>query len=408
VFFIIVAIIIFRLDYQILIVILAGYLIELLRSRLRFRIGLHTTDTSILFLYLIYSLFLTIINFSYLGDLFATGVKRLLLDMSYMILLNNLIRNIDFNYFGKYIRRAICIVGIMGIIEFILKHPIWKQILDSSDYLPSINVGYRTFTFFYSPVLNGMFWGLAIIFLIKSLPLYNWKNIVLITISTANLLFSRSRSSMIGLAICLLLNFVYNLINKQTRRNRRQFTLRELLPSVFVVFILASCSYLFREPISSFINQSYERFQTMFVVGGSRVVRLETIDIGIDYIRQNFLTAFIGKGTNAGPVYLRSHPVIKGTWQWTVGFDNQYLTLLLESGYIGFLMVVGAAIIQLRKPIRTTDNVNVMFGLMLLFFWIVSFFFESLIFYQTFVLYIVIVFMQIEWNRQRINEKEVV
>lgn len=353
--------------------------------------GIPMTKTyKLLYFYFFYTLLITLLNAEYLSDMFIVGIKRIILGVLALFVLSMVLRHINTFCFMKCYRIFIIILGIMGFIESILKYPIWESLIVHNITL-SLNPQYRTMLFFYSPVINGVFWGIATIFCIMDSNIVRWKKLCLIALCIFNLILTRSRSSIIGVAVILMMIFSFNIFNKQ--RKKKKIKVNDILSFASIIFVLILLLIKYSTVIGNILTELYYSFINMFDVGdaGGKIVRLETFDTSIQYIRNNFIASVSGRGAYASQIYLKYNPVMKGSWAWTNGIDNQFLTLIYESGFLGLFLFFFISVRQIKFIWKARDRVSLMYGLMIIFFWITSYFYESLIFTHSFILYLIII-----------------
>ena len=170
---------------------------------------------------------------------------------------------------------------------------------------------------------------------------------------------TKTRSVWIAVAMMLIM-FV---IDKAKFRPRLR---KETLGRIFVVLaVFILFAVIFRNQlqtmfftISSYLNLAFDR-NNQYV---SRVVRVENLKNGLIYIKNNPLVLLIGNGLGFGNLFSVQHGVTLSYGAvWNAGIDNQYLSVVLETGIWGLIPIIIIpiyAFIHYFKSELTSDKVG--------------------------------------------------
>ena len=230
---------------------------------------------------------------------------------------------------------------------------------------------HRAVACYYHPIIAAfVFLSIFIIFLY-----YPLKKIFLQYIFLGGLLFAlygtKSRSSWIALLLILVLILLDKISIKKRIKRRLVIQVIEFLIVLFIIVVV------FHKDLLDIGNNVVERFS--LVIGThstakSRVVRLTNMENVIVYILKYPIYALFGRGNSYANRFSDENPV--GTWKFCM--DNQYLTFILNTGLIGFSLIIAIFICYIYKFFSSKDNLEKMFLLMGIANLATCFFYEGL------------------------------
>lgn len=245
-----------------------------------------------------------------------------------------------------YFRNAGIVLSPLCILEAVIKRHFLANILGKKfEY----NI-FRVISIFDHPIVCGsflvMFLCLMIVF-----PLKNRQNqIIVVMITALAIILTRSRSAWLASAF---ISFVYYMKLGYKKINRKYAFYLLIL---FFVLLLAG-SGLGYNIVKEFTQFIYSRFHGMLEAGEGHIVRIEIILSSLEYWRRNPVNFIFGRGKNYGLFFMKEHPVQKfGTFTWDAAIDNQYVTLIHETGVIGFSVIMAIIVIVLRRFIKASKS----------------------------------------------------
>lgn len=296
-----------------------------------------------------------------------------------------------------------CILTIFGICEFIIKKSIFYNIakVDAINWqLAAFGTNnFRIFTLFLHPIVYGSF--LTVLFWIKyNYPIKNYYlNKFFTILILINIYATQSRSCWIALVITLVINLLFS--NKISFRN---FCKKKNNINIYIIlFIGIILIFIFREFLINAFIQVINRFNIVFdpnINDGSRTQRVGAIKNILAFVDEKPIGMFIGFGSGYARTFMENNPV-------NLGFnivDNQYFTLLLETGFIGVILFLSPIFILLKNIKKIMDDkINRTSALSIFSLYITLFFFEGLG-WQT-ILYLVTFFILIiDIKRENLEE----
>lgn len=298
------------------------------------------------------------------------------------------------DYFFILIRKLGFFVCILGWIEYIKKKSLLYGIttVAAKDWQASMfgTSRFRIYTMFLHPIAYGLF--LVILFWI--VVNYKYKNYffnaVYIFLIISNLYFTGSRSSWITLIITLIVNYFTKMKSHTVKKKRtRGYYLRMYFG--IVIFIVLCC--IFRKQLIDAIQSIILRFDLVInkdYMDGSRTQRLGAFTNIMEFIKTDLLGVIAGKGVGYSALFTQLHPINDG---FNI-VDNQYISIIYDSGIIGLGIFLSIFISTLRNASKYSlyKSKKVCFiGIIAVF--INIFFYEGLTFYGILVLLSIFIFM---------------
>lgn len=323
-------------------------------------------NNSIIVIFLVYYLLVTI-GGVILGNVEVMSVAKYI--VQFFILYYCIKTAISFDESGGStllcdLRNLICISAIYGTIETIFRYNIIGKYVKSVDWLSYMN----TMTIKYQPSSIYLhytyyaFFLLAGFIILLRFPFENTCiNIFAHILILEQLFLSKSRMGWITFIIILFVNLIRFLNNKKIKK-------RYLY--LFLSFILIFLLLIFIKP--GLINKVYlavvNRFSAFIKHGmkdGSIGQRFGTLINYPKYLMKYPLLAIFGTG------YDSMENVYLSEYSYFVGYntaDNYYLSIMIESGIIGFLLFIMAICLYIKKNIHQNNKIGVVCKQMFLLF----------------------------------------
>lgn len=329
-------------------------------------------------IFMLYSIFIsTFIMIFEREDYILDKLLRLIFVLILYFTISNVIYLLDIEQFIYSLRSLICLCGILGIFESILKKEILGIITNDATrswyILTEKTSEYRIHTLFMHPILYAAILVLGIIILYY-FPYKNYqKNLIFKIILFFNLLATKSRSSWIACLLVILLIIIkhFSYKSKTTIQKKKIITIVFLLCSVGILFLI------FHQHFFDFGSEIYSRILGGFTgkyQDGSRGVRLAIIEKAFLEFRNNtsFGDFIFGKGSGYALYFISSHP-ISG---WNSAIDNQYISILFDYGLIGLILNLYILFKSFFIFIKSRNNILSMCSLSLVSLYISMFFYE--------------------------------
>ncbi len=381
--------------------------------KIQIKLGLNTI---LLCGYLVYTFFATMLSSSYLEEFHVLGLKKI----SYMVLVFFvfvcMLNNIRVDKFVDLTRKFALVIVVMCFIEAVLRFPVWEYILTLSinDYVSGMigTSSYRIVGIFKHPIMCAVFLSIALIILVRTPSKNTLKKSIFIVLAIFGLVATKSRSVIIATMVSFLLLFVYDrLFVKKNFRKKRKISRSVLISIPILAIFLGTFIYITKDSILQNTLNLYERFVTMLDAGdaGGDIIRVETMKASFEYFSDRPIDCIVGKGVYASQKFLKNNPIVKGTWQWTAGIDNQYITIVFESGLFGIIMLLIMHIRQFKLIFQKRSETLITYGLIIVMYLVSAFFYEPLLFDNTYVIYVVVnVLLELELKNklgERYDEK---
>lgn len=257
--------------------------------------------------------------------------------------------------FMKLIRNLGIVLGILGIVEGVIKYPYLSYVLRiecGTAYDPS---GYRIVSIFGHPIVTGVFFLFCwCALLIAPCKRYTMNLMSQLTIVLA-IALTRSRSVWLSFAVIAGL-----LLLKKVAQYRNDIP-RKIVVHVGRIILL----YFFLDAFTGFkISGNIYHFFSSRIIGSlyagegaGNIIRIDTVLNSINYWKNGNLDKFVfGMGKNYDKYFMQLYPVVKYDTVWTAAIDNQYFTTLHEAGVIGIIPILIILIIAVSRIIKADYN----------------------------------------------------
>lgn len=263
------------------------------------------------------------------------------------------ISHIDIARFIKLIKAFAIVVGILGTIETFIKKNIFSFInigyFDTSSYGTK---DFRTTLFFGHPAILAIF----IVVGIASLLYFPCKKIgeqyVFLAFMLISLYGTKTRSMWLSVAIIVMLFIVDQISNGKTKIKKKTIFSAFLIIAIFFALIITNYSTIINilSELENYLSLMFDSNNTYV----SRVVRIKNISNVIQYLKANPINIFIGKGLGYETLFSKMNGVKLYYGDiWTSGIDNQYVTLVLQTGIWGvcsyIICVISAVVIFMQS-----------------------------------------------------------
>ena len=135
---------------------------------------------------------------------------------------------------------------------------------------------------------------------------------------------------------------------------------KKTLGFIFVLFVLiiVVCAIKGINPFGMVFGYIRSRLVGTFEAGEGQIIRIETVLNSISYWQNgNIEKAILGMGKNYDKIFMSYHPIIKwGVVVWDGCIDNQYFTIIHESGLIGLYLIVSIFFLNIKCFLKTSKN----------------------------------------------------
>ncbi|WP_288728324.1 O-antigen ligase [uncultured Limosilactobacillus sp.] len=292
-----------------------------------------------LFLYSVYISIVTLLNIKTQLSGYEANSFLLLIEYFLCIFLAFILSsNVDILIFLKDIGFVGGMLSVFGIVEGVLRFPIYHYLLSGKLNIPDIGTNdYRIVIIFAYPIICG---GFLIMFLICKLffPIKNnLLNILLLVSIIEAILMNKSRSSWLAIAFLLILYLI-----KYTKFNLK-INKKVVIYTIFIFFVLFFLKIIFNvDVVSNIASEIIDRFSGSLNAGEGQIIRIETVQNSFIYWKDNIRILLFGGGKNYDKVFLQMYPVIKGggSFVWNGAIDNEYITIIHESGLVGLAFIL--------------------------------------------------------------------
>lgn len=359
-----------------------------------------------LLLYIVYTSFITL----YYLDINLDIRNSLLLLVEYFISLfisNFLSTKVNIPLFLKDLGIIGGFFGLLGCVEGAIRYPIWHHLLSGRLNIPDIGTSdYRIAIIFAYPIVCGGF--LLVFFLCNILlpikkKLFRYVSIFGLFLA---LVLNKSRSAWIALSFVLVLILFKRLQFKGTFKARWLVVIVAALFAVFLIDVIFGVNLftLLRNYIDS-------RFSGMLDAGEGQIIRIETVEKSISYwLNGNLPKMFFGGGKNYDKIFLSMYPVVKGggVFVWNGAIDNQYITIVHESGLIGLLLILYVVVTAFKRLLlcERDDNVAMLINGLILAWVVVMYFYEAFNFPFVFLMIVILCSMSDRWKNKEASYDE--
>ncbi len=272
----------------------------------------------------------------------------------------------------KRIRDFGFFTSLLGCYEFITHSNIFVRFItvESRLYLQTIGTNKtRVQTVFMHPTICGLFmmlsWLCVLFFPYKKL----WINYLAKCSILLCLLGTQSRSAWVAFAT---INLFY--IWKKRKEKNICINRRIVFQICILVIVGLAIAIIFREAINNMASIVIKRWlDGMDSNNAANYNRVTMIRMGIqEWMNLGIGNKILGSGNGYAYKFLLNHP-IRG---WNGAVDNQYLTILLDFGLIGIVLIFILIYLIFRKTFACNNKASQLCGLCLLSMFISGFFYE--------------------------------
>lgn len=296
------------------------------------------------------------------------------------------------------IRNMICISSVYGTFETIIKYNPLSKIVSTVNwlnYMNAINYRYQPSSIYLHYTYYAFFLLIGFIILLKFPFKKRFINTLAYILIIEQLFLSKSRMGWITFVLILFFCLVFT--NRKRKIKKRY--LCSLLIAIIAVFAVLMIKPEFLTNINSIISYRFSSFKLYGMLDGSLGQRWGTLLNYPKYVSKYPLKAFIGTGSES------INSVFLNEFSYFAGYDtadNQYLTILVESGILGFSLFCIILLIWIKKLSRYNDSISTVCKLTCLMFAIQAITYNITTYFQ-FVM-VVFIFFLFE-NNKRINKK---
>lgn len=269
---------------------------------------------------------------------------------------------------------------LFGIAEYFCLDNVFRS-TQLAEFVEGYNLGtsaYRIRTIFYHPILCAVF-----LVMLWCMILYKpYKNILLNTVILLALVFNlyvtQSRSSWLSFVLINLLAISRFLVNFKSWDKREMLKYGKILLLILVIVGGGVCLLLDDWVIAqaSVVKARMAGVFTLDISKSSNAIRLANMANVLKYCKsERFINLIWGNGAFYSRLFIALNPV----FGWNTAIDNQYLSLLLNYGVIGVLMLVAFGVFFLISYFKSYhDRIRSMVSLSVISILISAFFYEAL------------------------------
>lgn len=262
---------------------------------------------------------------------------------------------INITSFMRSIRNFGVILGLLGIVEGIIKYPYLSNFLGIPCGIAYDPNGYRIVSIFGHPIVTGVFflfcWCSALIAPCRSF----FKNLLTQVILIIAIVLTRSRSVWLSFAVALGLILLKKIAKY-----------RNIVPRKTVVRVICIVGFaIVADSLTGFAATKgiYEYFSSRIVgslyagEGAGNIIRIDTVLNSINYWKNGNVSKFVfGMGKNYDKYFMQLFPVVKYSTVWTAAIDNQYFTTIHEAGIIGLIPMMMIVFYAIQRIVRINEN----------------------------------------------------
>lgn len=334
--------------------------------------------------YGIYLLGITLINIGNNFDLKYTSNILIQYVIIYVSLKFSLVK-INFEKLLFFLRNFGLIISVFCLVEAITNRHIWALLLGKTLADDSA----RVVGVFNHPIICACYLLITLILTIF-FPLSKKRNQIIALFGiTSAILLTQSRSIWIAMFLVVVIYLF-----KFHRRKINKMYLLYVLGIIGIIFpVSLALQYNVIGKIVSFVNS---RIKGSLQAGEGHIVRIEIILNSLQYWKEHSMGALFGQGKNYGLLYLKYNPIKKfGTFIWDAAIDNQYITLIYETGVMGLGLISFIVVIAFNRFVKatSTDKIQMAVSLCLIGNAICLFFFEGLNYPVMVLLYMVFILL---------------
>lgn len=273
-----------------------------------------------------------------------------------------------------FLRNIGIILSIVGCYEYFSKTSLFYQYILNKDKMYGIvslgTSNARVRTIFIHPIIcavyTTIFWLILLYFPLKN----KWMDMFAKIVILVCLIGTQSRSSWISFFLVTLL-YIWDTKKIGIVIKKKDLIRWGIIVFSTLIFILFSSDKLIET-----INWVWRRFaEGLDSKNVSNFQRVIMIHNGIqEWNSWGIWNKLVGQGSGYAYLYLRRHPI----FGWTRAVDNQYLTLLMDSGLIGCGLYLAIVVGSFYDFVCAKDKINKICNLVIISVFISSFFYEML------------------------------
>lgn len=326
--------------------------------------------------FMIYTLIVSIYVPLATGDVSRSSVKIILFFLFSFTVTSYVVQFCNRLYFLKLLRNFMAICSVLGVFEYITGFQIYKWLITGAyanrNFLLFGNVStseYRLMLFFTHPIYLSIFLNIFLVLLLYVPFKFKIVNISLYIAGLVCLILTQSRSGWLAYIIILLVCFFKS---KKFRRINLNTLKYIAIGTVLISILLYTVKLIAPDFFSNLINMFWERINIVLydpeTASGARIGNLSLVN----YVNNSLLKIF-GGGNGYGMSLLAAHPSTEG---WRNAIDNQYLTFLLDYGYVGIGIIILFLIKCLIILIKSRNPIEIVLVLSIFIIFITGYFFE--------------------------------
>lgn len=271
----------------------------------------------------------------------------------------------DLKLFLKYFRNLIVLLSFLGIITFFFDIDFFSGIKNSTGYLTvDTAVGGGISSVFEFRHYYGAFLVCTLITLLE----YNYSNRIFQFISFCCVLVNIALTFTINTWISCIIVLLFYLYKK----SEYKITQKAIIQFIEIVALIILFGVVFYNIWQTLFINLWSRFLNAIASIDENTVRVYTFTNGIEYILHVKKEYFwIGGGCGTAIEWLIQNPA--GQWkQWNSAIDMQYVTIFMDNGLIGVVLILSIFVKAIKKYISKNNY----FYLVFLMFFIIMMFFE--------------------------------
>lgn len=273
----------------------------------------------------------------------------------------------------KRIRNFGFIMAIFGCYEFVTHSAVFmKYVTVESKMYMQVNLRTATMrarSIFLHPTICGVFMTIAWLCVLFIPYRKKWLNYLAKIAIFLCLLGTQSRSNWIAFAI---VNLLY--IWKRYKKGRVHLKKRNFIRTTLLLVLALIIAVVFNEYIRNIYHLVINRWiEGMDSNNAGNYNRVTMIKMGLkEWTNFGIIEKLFGSGSGYAVTFLRKHP-IRG---WDAAVDNQYLSILLDFGLLGLILLLCLVGYIFRKVMVDDNEINQLCELSLLSMFISAFFYD--------------------------------
>lgn len=280
--------------------------------------------------------------------------------------------------FMKLIRNFGVVLGLLGIVEGVIKYPFLSYFLGIQCDIAYDPNGYRIVSIFGHPIVTGVFFLFC--FCATLIVPYKkfFSNMIILIILILAIALTRSRS--VWLSIAVMIGVI--LLKKCNYKNNisRKTFIRIICIVTFVVLADGLTKFVISRGIYTFFKSRI--VGSLYAgEGAGNIIRIDTVLNSISYWKNGNILKFIfGMGKNYDKYFMHLFPVVKYATVWTAAIDNQYFTTIHEAGVMGLIPIILIVIYAVQRIIRIDikNRISLVANAGIVGIYVSMFFFEGL------------------------------